>query len=530
MATIDCDSWVASRSESPAKRIFFTNKKEMRSSLEDAGDVGKDVLRFKTTDILILVEMKTPGLNPYGIKLVKEWPLKSNLDPKMYGPPESAITDEIVLPKISNNTVKEALHYTAHGTILYLSNEDTLVPIAIELTRPPLDNKPQWKRVYTHTLANSTDAWLWRLAKAHVLAHVSAYHQLISHWLRTHCCTEPYIIAANRQLSAVHPIYRLLYPHFRYTMEINALGRRSLINADGITEGMAEEDPSAPHGLKLSIQDYPFANDGLILWDAIKEWVTEYVLHYYPQSGPNPNPIQSDEELQAWWAEIKNVGHADKKSGWPNLQTQDDLIGILTTMIWVSSGHHAAVNFGQYTFAGYFPNRPMIARTNMPDEDPTEEEWKGFVESPDKTLLESFPSQIQAMKVMAVLYGHLNHQGLQKLEKLSMVKGLPSMKTVEKGVCSVLEVLSNHSPDEEYIGERAEPSWGEDEAVNAAFGRFRAKLEGLDKAVDERNGDSSLRNRFGAGVVPYELFKPFSKPGVTGTIIKGKSDNTKSNH
>ena len=54
--------------------------------------------------------------------------------------------------------------------------------------------------------------------------------------LRTHCCTEPYIIAANRQLSAMHPIYRLLHPHFRYTMEINALARESLINAGGIIE------------------------------------------------------------------------------------------------------------------------------------------------------------------------------------------------------------------------------------------------------------------------------------------------------
>lgn len=54
--------------------------------------------------------------------------------------------------------------------------------------------------------------------------------------LRTHCCTEPYIIAANRQLSVLHPIYKLLCPHFRYTMEINALAREALINAGGIIE------------------------------------------------------------------------------------------------------------------------------------------------------------------------------------------------------------------------------------------------------------------------------------------------------
>lgn len=34
----------------------------------------------------------------------------------------------------------------------------------------------------------------------------------------------------------MHPIYRLLHPHFRYTMEINALARGYLINGDGVIE------------------------------------------------------------------------------------------------------------------------------------------------------------------------------------------------------------------------------------------------------------------------------------------------------
>ena len=47
---------------------------------------------------------------------------------------------------------------------------------------------------------------------------------------------EPFVIATNRQLSAIHPIYRLLEPHFRDTMNINALARQTLINAEGILE------------------------------------------------------------------------------------------------------------------------------------------------------------------------------------------------------------------------------------------------------------------------------------------------------
>ncbi|XAR60420.1 Linoleate 13S-lipoxygenase [Bertholletia excelsa] len=481
------------------------------------------------------------GLNPYSIQLVKEWPLKSALDPKVYGPPESAITKEVVereirgfmpfeealkqkklfmldyhdllLPYVS--TVRGVKGTTLYGSraLFFLTPNGTLRPLAIELTRPPMDGKPQWKQVFTATPSDSTGRWLWKMAKLHVLAHDSGYHQLVSHWLRTHCATEPYIIASNRQLSAVHPIYRLLHPHFRYTMEINALAREALINAGGIIEsafspakysiqlssaaydqlwqfdlqalpadlihrGIAVEDPSAPHGLKLTIEDYPFANDGLLLWDAIKQWVSDYVQHYYP----NASLVESDQELQAWWEEIRTVGHGDKKDEpwWPSLKTPEDLIGILTTMIWVTSGHHSAVNFGQYAYAGYFPNRPTIARTNMPTEDPSEDKWEGFIKKPEVALLMCLPSQIQATKVMAVL-----------------------------------DVLSNHSPDEEYLGDKIEAPWEDNPVIKGAFERFNGQLKQLEGIIDARNADENLKNRSGAGIVPYELLKPFSEPGVT---------------
>lgn len=481
------------------------------------------------------------GLNPYSIKLVTEWPLKSKLDPKVYGPPESAITVEIVEREIRGfmtleeaiknkklfildyhdlllpyvHKVREIKGTTLYGsrTLFLLTPNGTLKPLVIELTRPPSEDKPQWKQVYTPGI-DATACWLWRLAKAHVIAHDSGYHQLVSHWLRTHCCVEPYIIAMNRQLSSMHPIYRFLHPHFRYTMEINALARVYLINADGIIEssfspgkysmelssvayaqtwqfdtealpkdlvkrGMAVEDPNAPHGLRLTIEDYPFANDGLILWDAIKQWVTDYVSHYYA----SPNSVEADYELQAWWTDIRTKGHGDKKDElwWLPLKTKDDLIQILTTMIWVTSGHHAAVNFGQYHYAGYFPNRPTIARKRMPTEDPTDEEWKKFVDRPEVALLHCFPSQIQASKIMAIL-----------------------------------DVLSNHSPDEEYIGKDMEPSFNGDPVIKAAFEQFSGRLKALEGIVDARNADPNLKNRNGAGIVPYELLKPYSESGVTG--------------
>ncbi|KAK6164226.1 hypothetical protein DH2020_001090 [Rehmannia glutinosa] len=523
-------------------------------------DKGRSVVRFETPELIDrdkfawvrdaeFARQTLAGVNPCCIKLVTEWPMKSKLDPEVYGPAESAITTELVEQEIGGfmtvnealkqkklfvldyhdvllpyvNKVRELKGTTLYGsrTLFFLTPKGTLRPLAIELTRPPVDGKPQWKQVF-QPCWDPTGIWLWRVAKAHVLAHDSCYHELVSHWLRTHCCTEPYIIATNRQLSAMHPIYRLLHPHLRYTMEINVLAREALINANGIIEnafspgkysmelssaaydqlwqfdlealpadlisrGMAVEDPNAPHGLKLTIEDYPYASDGLLLWDAIKQWVTDYVTYYYPEA----NPIQSDIELQAWWTEIRTVGHGDKKDEpwWPELKTPDDLIGILTTIIWVASGHHAAVNFGQFDFGGYFPNRPTIARTQMPTEDPNDEEKKQFLERPEEFLLKCFPSQIQATVVMAVL-----------------------------------DVLSNHSPDEEYIGEQIQPYWVDDKVITAAFERFNGRLKEIEGIIDGRNADTTnLMNRAGAGVVPYELLKPFSEAGVTG---KGVPNST----
>ncbi|KAK3200544.1 hypothetical protein Dsin_023959 [Dipteronia sinensis] len=520
--------------------------------VKDVKDTADNILKFETPDAMDrdkffwfrdeeFARQTLAGLNPYALQLVTEWPLKSKLDPEIYGPPQSAITKEIVEHEIRGfMTLEEALEqkklfmldyhdlllpfvekvrqqkdtsFYGSRTLFFLNPDGTLRPVAIELTRPPMDGKPQWKRVYTPSW-HSTECWLWKIAKSHVLAHDSGYHQLVSHWLRTHCCTEPYIIATNRQLSAMHPIYRLLNPHFRYTMEINALARLALINAEGVIEssfspgkdsiafssyiydkqwrfdtealpkdlisrGLAVEDRSAPHGVKLTIEDNPFANDGLVLWDIIKQWVTDYVNHYYP----DPSLVESDKELQAWWSEIRNVGHGDKKDEpwWPVLKTSEDLIEIVTTIVWVTSGHHASVNFGQYTYGGYFPNRPTITRTNMPDEDQTEEKWKYFMEKPEAVLLETLPSQIQATKVMAVL-----------------------------------DTLSTHSPEEEYLGDIVEPSWEQDPVINAAFQRFNGRLKDFEGVVDGRNADTNLKNRNGAGMMPYELLKPFSKAGVTG--------------
>ncbi|GJR39943.1 probable linoleate 9S-lipoxygenase 5 [Tanacetum coccineum] len=107
--------------------------------------------------------------------------------------------------------------------------------------------------------------------------------------LQTHAAIESFIIATNRQLSILHPIHKLLHPHFRDTMNINGLSRQTLINA-----GLAVEHMASPHGVRLLIEDYPFAVDELEIWSAIKSWVKDYVFVYYK----NAEDIQNDTQLE----------------------------------------------------------------------------------------------------------------------------------------------------------------------------------------------------------------------------------------
>ncbi|KAH7665659.1 linoleate 9S-lipoxygenase protein [Dioscorea alata] len=471
------------------------------------------------------------GVNPIIIQLIKEFPPTSNLDPDIYGDQTSKITASHIENNLNGLSVDEALnnkrlfildhHDTirpylnkinsiegtkiyATRTLLFLQDDGTLTPLAIELSLPESPSK-----VYTPA-QNGIEGAIWQLAKAYATVNDSGVHQLISHWLNTHAVMEPFVIATNRQLSVVHPIYKLLYPHYRDTMNINALARQTLINAGGILEstvfpgkyamemsavvykswnfmeqalpadlikrGVAVEDPSNPNNVQLLIKDYPYAVDGLAIWSAIHTWVTEYCTIYYPDDAT----LQADAQVQAWWKEIREVGHGDKQheTWWPSMKLVSELIHTCTTVIWIASALHASVNFGQYPYAGYLPNRPTISRRFMPE--PGSPEYEMLATDPDKVFLKTVTSELQTLL----------------------------------GI-SLIEILSKHASDEVYLGKRDSEEWTSDEKALEAFRRFGTRLEEIEKEIVARNEDPNLKNRNGPVKMPYSLLYPTSDPGLT---------------
>lgn len=207
---------------------------------------------------------------------------------------------------------------------------------------------------------------------------------------------EAYGVATMRNLPNAHPLYKLLQPHFRYTMSINAAARVTLINPGGIIAqnfavgdaGLVElfKRAGSAHrvhwtNIKRNIKErgvdnpkelpgYYFRDDGVKIWDAIEEYVREIIdMHYQ-----NDDDVKNDAEVDKWAEEIHTIAFpgvngAPQGRGFPrNMSTKAELIEYCTLIIFTGSAQHAAVNFGQFDIYGYTPNAPIGMRKPPPEQ------------------------------------------------------------------------------------------------------------------------------------------------------------------
>nr|GEX81728.1 linoleate 13S-lipoxygenase 3-1, chloroplastic-like [Tanacetum cinerariifolium] len=201
------------------------------------------------------------------------------------------------------------------------------------------------------------------------------------------------------------------------------------------------ENPVIPplgHIFELLIENYPYASDEILIWEAVQNWIQTYVTRY-------SSLVCNDRELQAWYAEVINVGHANLRheNWWPTLANAEDLTAILTTIIWLASAHHAALNFGQYPYGGYIPNRPpRMLRLIHDENDP---EYTNFPEDPQNYFLLALPSMLQSTKYMAVVDTLSTH--LSDEEYISEIQQRDTCSGDNGG--SVLRVRIRDSEDRE---------------------------------------------------------------------------------
>eukprot|EP00878_Enallax_costatus_P000173 GHUV01000226.1.p1 GENE.GHUV01000226.1~~GHUV01000226.1.p1 ORF type:complete len:319 (+),score=85.28 GHUV01000226.1:3-959(+) len=307
-------------------------------------------------------------------------------------------------------------------------------------------------------------------------------------------------------------------PHFRYTLAINAAARATLIAADAVleqcfppgkyimqlsskiykaswrfkNEGLAADLRKrgflpANGSSKLLLEDYPYAQDGLDIWTAMHEYFTDYVNHYYADDAE----VTKDGQLMKWYTDIQTEGHPDApKSAWIDLKGKASLVDICCTIAWVASAHHAAVNFGQYDYAGWMVTHASMSRKPAPAKNSPE--WKALASAaePDaeRQILSYLSLPVETTKVM-----------------------------------TTMKILSSHATDEHYLSSE-EQQWLplEDEPeVKEIFEKFTAQIKQAETKIKARNaagaaGDKRFLTRNPKeGGWHYTLMQPSSEEGMT---------------
>ncbi|RVE60237.1 hypothetical protein OJAV_G00178890 [Oryzias javanicus] len=290
------------------------------------------------------------------------------------------LLDYAIMEGIPTNTIKGKPQFIAAPLcLLYQHPDDGLVPIAIQLEQTPGLDTP---------IFLPTDPPLaWLLAKMWVRHAEFQVFQLLSHLLRTHLVVEVFCVATLRQLPAVHPIYKLLAPHLRYTLEINCRGRTQLISDTGIFKRVVSTGGKgllvlAQREYKVltyrslqprfdfvdrgvtQISNYFYRDHSLMLWDAIHSFVSGMVNLYYQTD----RDVQQDAELQAWIRDVTQEGFTEL----PNfglkskLSSREELSTLLAVIIFTTTAQHAATNNGQFDWCAWVPNTPCTMRLPPP--------------------------------------------------------------------------------------------------------------------------------------------------------------------
>ena len=87
---------------------------------------------------------------------------------------------DYLMPFLNRINTKGICAY-ASRILLFLKSDATLKPLVIQLSLPNSSDDEIISRLLLPA-SEGTEGALWQLAKTHVAANDSGYHQLISHW------------------------------------------------------------------------------------------------------------------------------------------------------------------------------------------------------------------------------------------------------------------------------------------------------------------------------------------------------------
>ncbi len=231
----------------------------------------------------------------------------------------------------------------------------------------------------------------WMLARTAANVADENLQGVLVHLGWCHMVIERFILAAHRQLSEDHPLFVLLAPHFETTLAVNQVARKSVVSPGGVqdrllaptieaqtdildrsvaTLDLASLDPTIDYarrgvGDAGVLLEYPFRDDALPIWSALRTFVESYVRLYYPSDAD----VSGDAELEAF---VREVGAADG-GRLPTMvsgvapATVADVVDLIARIVFRATAYHATINNSNYDWAAFVPSMPTAGASVLPD-------------------------------------------------------------------------------------------------------------------------------------------------------------------
>jgi len=269
-------------------------------------------------------------------------------------------------------------------------------------------------------IVTPSDEHLWKLAKRMFEGSNSVLQSFSDHLLKCHLVMEVFAVATYKSLPLNHPIYRLLFPHIKNVISLNEKSRTGLFGENGlllVAAGLSEsqahqtfdlvlEDWSPnemnyetfinTNGLDYESLNVPFAfrDDGHLYWDAIFSYVEDFI-----NNQRNLDQIM-DASYDQWITELKNGFEKAPKAleFFENINNTDDVIALLTSIIWQASVGHTFQNDPSWDFAANPKIAPWQLKKSPPAQKPdsfTKEDYLSYLPSG-----ETFQYQFNLINIM----------------------------------------------------------------------------------------------------------------------------------
>ena len=380
------------------------------------------------------------------------------------------LADYGILSGALNGTFPEKQKYIYAPLALFAVPKGTdksrlMRPVAIQCTQNPEDNP-----IFTP----KSDKYAWLFAKTVVQIADANFHEAVTHLARTHLLVGPFVMATHRQLPDNHPLHILLIPHFEGTLAINDSAQSSLIASGGGVDKLLGStidnsrvlavvglqsygfnQAMLPKQLKQRGVDdveklpvYPYRDDALLIWNAIHQWVYDYLTIYYK----NDEDVQNDNYIQNWATEaaaydggrILDFGQEDGR-----IQTLDYLIDAITLIIFTASAQHAAVNFPQKGIMSYAPAVPLAGYqpVSVLKGEVTEQDYLNLLPP-----LEQAQQQLNLVYLLgSVYYNQLGDYSQDYFQNSSVKKALHEFQKNLREIEDTINQRNQNRPTYEYL-------------------------------------------------------------------------------